>query len=294
MVRAKVVSLSWPVLAGLLFCLLAWPASAWSKETLWVLMEEKVVWVLDTTDIAEKPGQAEITIIEELSARGYDVVDAATVRKGITQAQGLRTLEGDDQAAAAIGLQYGAGYSVVGSAIAKFGAAGIYGTNMKTVHATVTARLIRNADARIAASASANASVAHLDEVQGGAMAIERAAREVAAQLDAKFRELAAARQADGTEMALTISGLKSFRHLDAIMEVLEGSFPGVEKVNLGSFTSGTAQVTVIYRGELRDLASLLSRERFSGFRLEPTHVISNRIDLKAVSEAGEKAGGGE
>ena len=284
MVRTKVTSLSLPLLAGLIFSLLAGPVSAWSKEKLWVLMEDRVVWVLDTTDIAENPGQAEITLIEELSARGYDVVDAATVRKGITQAQGLRTLEGDEQAAAAIGLQYGAGYSVVGNAIAKFGAAGIYGTNMKTVHATVNARLIHNDDARIAASASANASVAHLDEVQGGMMAIERAAREVAAQLDAKFRELTTARQADGAEMTLTISGLKSFRHLDTIIEVLEGNLPGVEKVSLGSFTSGTALIAVVYRGELRELASHLARERFSGFRLEPTHVVSNRIDLKAVT----------
>ena len=273
------------VLLGVIICFLSRSVSSWAGERLWVLMEERVVWVLDTTDIAESPGQAEITLIEELSEKGFDVVDSATVRKGITQAQGLRVLEGDEQAAAAIGLQYGAEYSVIGKAFAKLGAAGIYGSNLKTVHATVNARLIRNSDARIIASASANANVAHLDEVQGGAMAIEQASREIADQLDAKFRKLAVV---SGSEVVLNISGLKSFRHLDTILQVLENSAPGVEKISIENFTSGTTQLTVVYRGEIRELATFLVRERFSGFRLEPTHVTSNRIDLKSVSDTKE------
>jgi hypothetical protein len=281
MKRENVFTIFFALLATTI-CFLSAPASGWTGERLWVLMEERVVWILDTTDIAENPGQAEITLIEELAGKGFDVVDSAAVRKGITQAQGLRVLEGDEQAAAAIGLQYGADYSVVGKAFAKLGTAGIYGTNLKTVHATVNARLIRNSDARIVASASAKANAAHLDEVQGGAIAIEQAAREIADKLDAKFRELAVV---SGSEVVLNISGLKSFRQLDTILQVLENSVPGVEKIAIGNFTSGTAQLTMAYRGEIRELATVLVRERFSGFRLEPTHVTSNRIDLKSVQE---------
>jgi hypothetical protein len=281
MKRENVFTIFFALLATTI-CFLSAPASGWTGERLWVLMEERVVWILDTTDIAENPGQAEITLIEELAGKGFDVVDSAAVRKGITQAQGLRVLEGDEQAAAAIGLQYGADYSVIGKAFAKLGTAGIYGTNLKTVHATVSARLIRNSDARIVASASAKANAAHLDEVQGGAIAIEQAAREIADKLDAKFRKLAVV---SGSEVVLNISGLKSFRQLDTILQVLENSVPGVEKIAIGNFTSGTAQLTMAYRGEIRELATFLVREGFPGFRLEPTHVTSNRIDLKSVSE---------
>ncbi len=273
------------VLLGLTICSFSGPASGWARERLWVLMEERAVWILDTIDIGESPGQAEITLIEELTDKGFDVVDSATVRKGITQAQGLRVLEGDEQAAAAIGLQYGAEYSVIGKAFAKLGTAGIYGSNLKTVHATVNARLIRNSDARIVASASANANAANLDEVQGGAIAIEQAAREIAEKLDAKFRKLAAV---SGNEVVLNVSGLKSFRQLDTILQVLENSVPGVEKISIGNFTSGSAQLSIAYRGEIRELATFLVREQFSGFRLEPTHVTSNRIDLKSISEITE------
>lgn len=256
-----------------------------------VLMEEKVVWILDTADISEKPGQAEATLIEEFVDRGYDVVDSKTVRKGITQAQGLRTLEGDEQAAAALGLQHGAEYSIVGNAIAKLGAVGVQGTNLKTVHATVNARLIRNEDGRIIASASAGADVARLDEIQGGTMAIEQAARALAAKLDEKFRGAAAASDADA--VTVNISGLKSFRHLDSITGRLEEGMPGVESVELETFSEGTARLAVIYRGRAGQLAGHFARERFSDFRLEPTHVTSSRIDLKAVGESGDKGAAG-
>lgn len=270
------------VFLGISIVILGRSAPGLAGERLWVLMEERIVWILDTTDIAENPGQAEITLIEELTGKGFDVVDAAAVRRAITQAQGLRVLEGDEQAAAAIGLQYGAEYSVVGKAFAKLGTAGIYGTNLKTVHATVNARLIRNSDARIIVSASANANVAHLDEIQGGAMAIEQATREIAGKLDATFKKLAAV---SGSEVVLNMSGLKSYRQLDTILQILENSAPGVEKAHIENFTSGAAQILIMYRGEIRDLATFLVRERFSGFRLEPTHVTSNRIDLKSLPE---------
>ena len=253
------------------------------KPRLWVLIEEKAIWILDTADISENPGQAESTLIEELGRLGYKVVDSAQIRRNIKQAKALQLHEGDDAAAAVIGLQYGAQFSVVGKAISKLGKVELYGTKMKSIHATVNARIIRNADARIVASASAKASVAHLDEVIGGAMAIEKAARELAGKLDGSFQSLQTLNDSGEAEIVLKISGLKSYRHLDSIMGFLENNAHGVEKVRLGNFTAGTAEVTIEYRGKLRDLAGYLARKKFTNFRLEPTHVTSNRIDLTTI-----------
>ncbi len=264
----------------------AFPAA--EKPSLWVHMQEKVIWILGTTDISEQTGQAESTLIEELATLGYNVVDAAAVRRNISQAQGLRTLEGDEKAAAAMGLRYGAQYSVVGNAMVKSGAAGIQGSNLKTVHATVNARVIRNADARIIASASIHVNVAHLDEVAGASLAIEQASRKLARKLDTKIRSLVTKEQAVGPSMVLNISGLKSYRHLNAIMLTLGRSTPGVENVRLEDFTSGTATILITYRGGLRELADDLVHEHFRDFRLEPTHVTSNRIDLRSVLDKAE------
>ncbi|HED12883.1 MAG TPA: hypothetical protein ENI62_04390 [Gammaproteobacteria bacterium] len=170
----------------------------------------------------------------------------------------------------------------------KSGAAGIQGSNLKTVHATVNARVIRNADARIIASASIHVNVAHLDEVAGASLAIEQASRKLARKLDTKIRSLVTKEQAVGPSMVLNISGLKSYRHLNAIMLTLGRSTPGVENVRLEDFTSGTATILITYRGGLRELADDLVHEHFRDFRLEPTHVTSNRIDLRSVLDKAE------
>jgi len=81
----------------------------------------------------------------------------------------------------------------------------------------------------------------------------------------------------------LHISGLVSYRHLDFVMSFLERDVPKVQDVSLRNFTSGAAELGVAYGGSTSDLARRLANQPFTGFRLEPTHVASGRIDLKTV-----------
>jgi hypothetical protein len=62
-----------------------------------------------------------------------------------------------------------------------------------------------------------------------------------------------------------------------------------VASVKLQNFTSGTAELLLRYRGDLKTLAGQLTREKFIGFRLEPTHITSNRIDIKIIIDAPTK-----
>jgi len=252
------------------------------KPRVWVLMEEKAMGVFGTTD-SVNPGQAEITLMEEFKRMGYKVVDSATVRQNIDQAKGLRALEGDDAAAAAIGLQYGAEFAIVGTSHSKPAGGKLFETQMQTIHATVSARIIRNSDARVVAVGSASAAQAHLDEVRGGALAIEKAAKELAENLDRRLTIDSSEEKEAGREMVINLSGLKSYRHLDFVLTRLETRIEGVESVKLQDFTSGTAGLLLRYSGDLKRLAGQLTREKFVGFRLEPTHVTSNRIDIKVV-----------
>ena len=253
------------------------------KPKLMVIMQEKVMGVFGTTGF-EQPNQAEISLMDHFDRLGYMVVDPATVRRNITQAKGLRLLEGDDKAAAAVGLQHGAHYSIIGKAYSKPAGAKLYGTELQSIHATLTARLIRNSDARVIAAASADAAHAHRDEVRGGVLAIEEAAELLAAELSAKIpvTDRPGAARA-GTELAVNISGLVSYRHLDFVMGFLERQVAGVRGLALHGFSSGSAELTMGYAGQAADLAGALSRHSFKGFRLEPTHVTPNRIDIRAV-----------
>ncbi len=254
-----------------------------SQSSLMVIMQEKVMGIFGTTGF-EQPNQSEITLMQHLENRGYRVIDSSTAKRNITQAKGLRMLEGDDRAAAAAGLQYGADYTVVGKAISKPAGAKLYGSQLQSIHATVTARVIRNSDARVVASGSASAVKAHLDELRGGAMAIEAAIQDLAGQLAARLpRQVQGDTAAVANEKTLNLSGLVSYRHLDYLLRYLEKKVPGMRKVDLLSFTSGSARIMIAYDDPMGKLAKHLSRQKFKGFRVEPTQVTTNSMDIRAV-----------
>ncbi|MET0105218.1 MAG: hypothetical protein ABW072_08745 [Sedimenticola sp.] len=271
-----------PVLFSTLLLLFTSQTSALSPK-LMVVMQEKVMGVFGTTGF-EQPNQSEIALMNHFQDAGFRVVDPDTAKRNITQAKGLRMLEGDDKAAAAVGLQYGADYTVVGTAISKPAGAKLYGSQLQSIHATVTARVVRNSDARVIASASASGIKAHIDEVQGGVLAIGEAIGTLASRLSSRIpMDEVAPGSAVGDEKLLHFTGLVSYRHIDYLMRFLEKKVKGVNQVELVSFSHGIAEVTIDYSDSMSLLARTLSKQKFKGFRLEPTHVTPNRMDLRAV-----------
>lgn len=249
-----------------------------------IMMHEKVMGVFGTTGF-EQASQADTTMMQVFQDEGFLVVDPATVRRNITRSRGMRLLEGDNKGAAATGLRHGAQFSIIGKAISKQAGAKLYGTQMQSIHATLTARVIRNDDARVIATGSARASQAHIDEVQGGVMAIEKAATRLANNL---INQILAQWESETSgiasqAIALNITGLHSYRHLDYIMNFLENNVQGVKAVHMRSFSQGIAELSIDYEGNMRGLAKHLSRQRFTGFRLEPTNVTQNQMDLRAI-----------
>ena len=254
-------------------------AGSSGTPTIMIIMQEKVAGVFGTTGF-EQPNQAELTMMEKFSELNFKVVDPSTVKRNLDRAQGLRFLEGDDAAAAVHGLQHGAKISVIGSVISKPSGGKLYGTRMQTIQATLTARVIRNDDARVIATGSASATQAHIDEVQGGVIAIEKAAGELAEQLGDK---ILANLDTGSKDVTTQITGLVSFRHLDFVMRYFENDVDGIDKVHLNNFSEGVAELVLEYEGEPRILARQIAAKKFKGFRLEPTNVSANRIDLKAI-----------
>lgn len=255
------------------------------KPKVMVIMEEKVAGVFGTT-AGEDVGQAESTIMERLLAAGFTVVDPRTVRNNITRDRALRILEGDDAAAAAAGLQYGAQVVITGRAFSKNAGGRIGGTMLQSLQATLQARVIRADDGRVISSRSEQGRQAHIDEVQGGALAIKDAAGRLAdaliADILAQWRGEASGR---GREVTLFVTGLVSYRHLAAVKQVLEKELPGVRGVIQRSFLSGTAELLLDCDGTAAAVADDLANRTFPGFRLEPTNVTPGRVDVRAVLE---------
>lgn len=253
------------------------------KPKVMVLIEERVGGLYWTT-AWENTGQAESTIMEKLINAGFNVVDPQTVRANITRDKALRMLEGDDRAAAAEGLKYGAQVVITGRALSKNAGGRIAGTRMQSVHATVSARVIRADTGKVISSRSDTETKAHVDELQGGVLAIKEASDRLSVQLIQDIvRQWSGEVYGRSQEITLMISGLASYRHLSAIKLYLEKETQGVRGVHQRSFTGGVAELMLDYSGKSNNIADELAARTFTGFRLEPTNVTPNRIDVKVI-----------
>jgi len=253
------------------------------KPKVMVIIEEKVGGLFGTT-AWENVGQAESTLMERLAAAGFNVVDPATVRANIPRDKALRLLEGDPKAAATAGLQYGAQVVITGRAFSKNAGAKLLGTQMQSIQATLQARAIRADDGRVISSRSDQGAKAHIDEMQGGALAIKEASEKLS---DAMVNDILKSWKKDvygrSQEITLIISGLVSYRHLSAVKKFLESDLQGVKSVSQRNFTQGTAELLLDYAGKSGLIADELANKQFTGFRLEPTNVTPNRLDVRAI-----------
>lgn len=253
------------------------------KPKVMVIIDEKVGGLYGTT-ASESVGQAESTIIERLLNSGFNVVDADTVRANITRDKALRILEGDNKAAAAEGLKYGAQVVITGKAFSKNAGGKLYGTNMQSLQATLQARVVRTDTGKVIASKSAQGAQVHIDEMQGGALAIKEASEKLSDELiDMIVKQWSGEVYGRSQEITVMINGLVSYRHLAAVKKILEKETQGVKAVHQRSFTGGVAELALDYGGKSTNIADELSARKFAGFRLEPTNVTPHRIDVKAI-----------
>ncbi len=253
------------------------------KPKVMVIIDEKVGGLYGTTG-SEAVGQAESTIMERLISAGFNVVDPDTVKANITRDKALRILEGDNKAAAAEGLKYGAQVVITGKAFSKNAGGKLYGTNMQSIQATLQARVVRTDTAKVIASKSAQGAQVHIDEMQGGALAIKEASEKLSDELiDMIVKQWSGEVYGRSQEITVMINGLVSYRHLAAVKKILEKETQGVKAVHQRSFTGGIAELAIDYGGKSTNIADELAARKFTGFRLEPTNVTPHRIDLKAI-----------
>jgi hypothetical protein len=248
-----------------------------------VIIEEKVAGIFGTTAF-EEMGQAESTFMERLLQAGFTVVDAQSVKSNLSRDQALRILEGDDVAAAAAALQFGAQVVISGKAYSKQAGGRLYGSQMRSVQGVFQARAVRSDDGRVISARSGQGSAAHIDEVHGGVLAIQKAADQVA---EIMIQDIAAQWRTEtyGRTRLVTIviTNLVSYRHLAAIKQFFEREMQGVQAVYQRSFTMGTAELAIDYSGSSANVADEISVRDFTGFYLEPTNVTPTRVDMQAV-----------
>ena len=154
-------------------------------------------------------------MMEKFINAGFNVVDPEQVKGNITRDKALRILEGDNAAAAAEGLKYGAQVVITGKAFSKIGGSKLYSTNMQSIQATLQARVVRTDTAKVIASKSATGVQVHIDELQGGALAIKEASEKLSDDLiQLIVKQWSGEGYGRSQEITVMISGLVSYRHL--------------------------------------------------------------------------------
>jgi hypothetical protein len=147
----------------------------------------RMMVLIEETNIGETPGMhlvttdlntAETALMDQFMAKGFRFVDQQTVKANMDKAVAAAILKGDVAKAAALGKSHGAEVVVTGKAVAKATETEAFGTKIRSQQATVTARAIRTDTGDIIATGSAQGAYPHIDDMTGGAKAIQKACGE--------------------------------------------------------------------------------------------------------------------
>lgn len=153
------------------------PAAKPAAEPLRTTPPPRVIVLLNEKDAGgAAAAEAESAAVNYLVAHNIPVVDRAVVQSNQEKIQALLALAGDDQGAAAIGMQFGADVILRGEAEARQTAAGIRGSKLNSYQGKLDLRAIDADDGQILAAAAAAVPAIAMDAVNGSAQALQSAA----------------------------------------------------------------------------------------------------------------------
>ena len=251
-----------------------------NKPRMMVIIDEKI----GSAESGYSPNlsESETVIIQKFTEKGFNFVDQATVKKNIKRNMALQAIAGDDSAAAAIGLEYGAEAVIIGNAVAKLAGKGIAGTEMKSIHASVTARAVKADTGEILATASEKGATAHLDETAGGSLAIKKASEKIASNLIDQIITKWSGEVGGQTTVQLVITGI-DFVSLNKFKTIIQSQVRGVLKLNQRSFTAGVAVIDIETRTNAQSMAEELAMKNFETFKVEIIGLSANKIDMRVI-----------
>lgn len=228
----------------------------------------------------------ETTIMNEFMNFGFPFVDPTTVKMNLSRESAMAAVQGNPEAAAAIANQHGAEIIITGTAISKVASgapAVVKNAGFKSCQANLNLRVIRADDGSIIAVSNAHDRAAHIDEVTGGSMALQKASKAAANDLKDK---IIAAWQKDvysSSQVQLMISNVSSFSQLSTLKNSMKFYVRGVQAVHQRSFSGGVALFDVDIKGNAEQLASELEAKEIEGIKFQVTGMTANKVTATIV-----------
>jgi len=249
---------------------------------LMVLIEERNIG--ETADVAHfieaDLNTAETALTDAFMTKGFRFVDVAVVSRNLDRARASAILEGNAAQAAALGRKVGAEVVVSGKALAKATEIEAFGSKIRSQQATVTAKAIRANTGDVIAVATAQGKHAHIDDMTGGTIAIQKACAVLAEDLMNKILAKWQTEVSSGGTITLNVRNVQDYGQLSNFTASLKTALRGVNSVIQRDFDNGQATLEIDMRGSAGDLAQRLTNQGVQGFRLKVVGVTEGSVTI--------------
>ena len=216
---------------------------------------------LDTTENA---------LAQLLTQKGFTVVDRRLLDGKVTVTNAMTSAEPSDAAIKEFAVKSGADVVFVGKAIAT-DAGVVLGTQMHSLQANISLRILNLDDARIVTSTAETQVFTHVDGMIGSSKALQKAANKAGEKMVPKLIE---AWSNHKQVVKVKLSKLKDYKQLTQIEKQLR-ELPKVKQVTRRSFAAKVAEMEIEVLGSANTLA-----ESVSALKLSVDSVTPNTLSL--------------
>ena len=231
--------------------------------------------------IEAETNNAETAIIDEMMEKGFTFIDQSTVKQNLTREKAAAILQGNTEMAAALGKKIGAEVVLTGKALANATEVEVYGTKQRSQQATVNVKAIRTDTGEIIAIASADGAYPHINDMVGGAKAINKACVKLSDELVEKILSRWQKDVSSGTIVTLRVQGLDDYSQLSKFKSSLQYYVRGINSVVQRQWSAGYADLDVNFKGTGEDLAQRLSGKSFEGMTVKVVGLSQNQVSVE-------------
>ena len=246
------------------------------RPAVMVLMEEHYPGVIEADlDFAEAE------MVRLLKEKGFDLVDQRQIERIRSVNAAKAALANHPDAAQQLGLQMGAQYVIVGkSAVQDIGE--VYaGAGIRSLQATLQARIIQTRSGVILGSTVKSAAAAHASPLTGASMAVKKVVQQACEEylVDAvteSFQDFLN----NGLPVQVYVNGVTTFQDSTAVTDLLAELDQSADvKREAWSRTGGLLVLRILFKGTSESLARIIDGKSASGRRMEVVDVEPDRLE---------------
>lgn len=224
-----------------------------------------------------RPSFCGAMVTKTLLHEGFSLVDEEAIKQSIQHDKAVQSLlRGNQKAAAAMALQYGAGIVITGRAIVtksglKSGAMQVYGAN-------VTLQALHADSGEIFASAIGDGSYPHVNMITGSQKAVEEATQKALRSLLRDFQQQL---ESSASTLLISISGI-TYEQLAYLKKILRETsrFPDLTDIQQKSFQGQVAKLQFTITTSPQEFADQLATYDFQKFALNVLGYSPRKIDF--------------